>query len=77
MFICEECHEISQPGEVPVQKVVTRREKVYPPRSNANPGKLGDAAHDPGGKGWEIVKMVLVHAECPQKGGLPLVKSYR
>jgi hypothetical protein len=68
VFKCHICQRVSEPGEIPVMVIVEKREKVYPPRRSAKVVHKDNhtyAVDDDGGIGWEIVKEVLTHKECP------------
>lgn len=60
MFRCENCGELSEPGEVSVRQPVEFRPKSYPPRHAVNRGGFSD----PGGEGLEIAREITVCVEC-------------
>ena len=64
MFKCAKCGR-SIPGMKPVMATVQTRERTYQTRSAAFRNSDGSYRQDPGGVGYEIVKQVQVHAECP------------
>lgn len=69
MFKCQCCHKSKAPGVSPVRVLLEVRNKVYTRRANsqrARDGKL--TRHDPGGKGWEIVKEERWCRACVYKG---------
>mgnify|MGYP001582727977 CR=1 FL=1 len=53
MFICNICEQKSQPREKPIHIITERRERTYINKS----GKISF--------GWEIVKQVFIHRDCP------------
>ena len=57
MYICQNCGEQSAPRQAAHRVVVETREKIYPYRSES----------DPGGKGFETVKELLVCANCVEE----------
>jgi len=67
MFRCQLCKCVAPPRTSPVRLVVERRKKKYPYRSHANYFTHNGHSHwrdDPGGEGEEIVKELVVCAEC-------------
>lgn len=57
-YQCQKCRS-TQPHGTPSNRVVVEtREKVYPPR------KQGNGADDPGGKGHETVREMVVCPAC-------------
>ena len=55
MYRCQSCNQQSQPSQPAYYVVVETREKTYPPRYEHG---------DPGGKGIETVKELLVCEAC-------------
>lgn len=66
MFRCGECKQNSSGSAN--RKVTRARNKTYPERKAANLVTLKDGSRrftdDPGGKGWEIVKEILICSDC-------------
>jgi len=69
-FHCARCGDYARAdffkGGKAFRVVVERREKLYPFRSAANRFEptQNRRPDDPGGKGWEIVKEILVCEAC-------------
>lgn len=80
---CGICSTQTKPREKVSRIVVETREKTYPYRSDANSfvrsEKVGDIylqgkkekSNDPGGKGWEIVREVIVCSSCATEDPFP------
>lgn len=66
MFICQNCKRQSQRGEKLHRRVVETRPKVYPYRTEANRWHEPDKTYpaDPGGRGEEIAKELIVCSSC-------------
>lgn len=64
MFKCAKCG-LSVSGMKPVLMTVQTREMTYAPRGTAYQNPDGTYRSDPGGVGYEIVKQVQVHDQCP------------
>lgn len=64
MFDCGVCGTTTKPGEKAVHQVVETRAVVYPYRTAAHPIRRDKPKDDPGGKGIEIVREVLVCPRC-------------
>ena len=71
MYICGKCEKVSAERQTPTRVVVERREKVYPYRAKANKLPGGIFKDDPGGKGWEIVREVLMCLFCAKQHEQP------
>lgn len=69
MIKCGLCNGDTRSGEKPVAVILATRSVVYPFRAKVQrisvPPYLKD---DPGGNGTEIVKQVLAHKKCAEKG---------
>jgi ribosomal protein L28 len=79
-YRCQVCGVKVPVGTKAMHKVFGTRARYYPYRAKANKGfqtkngrvlqplrksrKQGDRIDDPGGKGWEIAKEILVCSEC-------------
>jgi rubredoxin len=70
MFICEICKSIVPPSTPATRFVVETRNTIYPPRKETHifrrNGRLVKQ-DDPGGRGTEIVKEMIVCPECARK----------
>lgn len=63
MYRCHFCKIVSRPGARANHVVIKSREKIYPERTYRLRGKE-EPSHDPGGRGWEIVKEVKACSVC-------------
>lgn len=76
MFKCGVCEDVFGPGISSAKLTVERRERTYPLRWNVNPEPKGfrrvegqlSCVDDPGGRGWEIVREVVVCRPCAAAG---------
>lgn len=79
MFRCESCKKTSKRGEQPVRVVISTREKWYPEREEAHPPAPRDPDRkrrlDPGGRGFEIEREVVLHSACAVKHGYIAAKE--
>jgi hypothetical protein len=65
MFNCDICKKAVGPRKLPTKVVTKTREATYPARDYAHPHALTEeAAHDPGGRGTEIVEEKNVCQDC-------------
>lgn len=65
MFRCDGCKKTSRTHEKPLIAAITR-DKVYPYRQYANPGRgpFGRPIDDPGGTGFETIREVRICPRC-------------
>ena len=77
MYKCEMCGTVVPPRSKSHTVVTEKREKAYAPQQRQPGGKKGkggrgrgrhrDSGELPGGRGWEIVKEVLVCQSCAER----------
>ena len=60
-FKCQQCNKAQPPHTTTIRVVAQRRQVTYKSRANDK----GEVI-DPGGEGWEIVKELVICAECKE-----------
>lgn len=63
-FICGHCGQPTLPGIKPVRRVIATRPATYPMRPAAHRINRHTRRDDPGGRGTEIAKEILVGPCC-------------
>lgn len=64
-FRCDYCNKVTKLHEKQTRVVIQTREHVHPYRKNANPhARFIEGKDDPGGKGSQIVKEVVICEAC-------------